>query len=91
MARDYDPDNGGLLCGRCGGRDVYRTMSFYSTELICFECFTLERALPSFSTAREAEIAWSRDSGGASYPGFGLPRGLRAASRRARRVREAKS
>ena len=91
MTRDYDPDRGGYLCGRCAGRDFYRTMSFYSTELICSECSTLERVLPSFSAAREAEISWSRESAGLAYPGFGIPRGLRAASRRARLAREARS
>jgi rubredoxin len=91
MARDYDPDLGGYRCDRCGGRDFYRTMSFYSTELVCSECSALERALPSFPQARGAEIAWSRSGGGVPYPGFGVPRGLRAAARRARSTREAKS
>jgi hypothetical protein len=91
MARDYDPEHGGYRCARCGGRDFSRTMSFYSTETICSLCSALERDQSSFPAARAAEIAWSRGSGGVFYPGFGIPRGLRAASRRARLAREIKS
>jgi len=62
-------------CQRCGKRVGAYTMSFFNTELICFDCVARERAHPQYAAAHAAELA-AVERGDFNFPGTGCPNDL---------------
>lgn len=63
---------GSLLCDRCDQPMRGYSMSFFNTQLCCFDCLRLEREHPDYKKARDAELAAVR-GGDYNFPGIGLP------------------
>jgi len=59
-------------CQRCGKVTSVYIMSKFNTALICMGCDHLERQLPEYAAACEADEAAIR-RGDYNFPGIGLP------------------
>lgn len=58
-------------CHRCHKEVGGYTMSWFNTELICFDCSDKEKQTPKYKEAREAEAEAVRN-GEYNFPGIGL-------------------
>ncbi len=57
-------------CQRCREKSIGHTMSWFSTELICFDCSDREETHSRYNQAREAESAQVR-LGNYNFSGVG--------------------
>jgi len=60
-----------MKCERCGKETLRCIMSFFNTQLICFDCYEEERKRPDFDKAVERENEEIK-KGNYSFEGIGL-------------------
>lgn len=66
-------------CDRCGEYSTTTTGSWFTSEMICKKCATLERQHPQFEEAKQAVLEHER-MGDMNWEGIGLPTDLQIKS-----------
>lgn len=70
---------GSPICDRCSRQMNAFSMSYFNTDLCCFDCLRIEKEHPDYERARTAELR-AVQSGDSAFPGVGAPPDLRNAS-----------
>jgi hypothetical protein len=66
---------GNMRCDRCYKPMTAYSMSFFNTDVICFDCRKKEREHPDFTKAREADEQ-AIMQGNYNFKGIGRPKDL---------------
>jgi hypothetical protein len=60
-----------MTCDRCGGKSLAYVMSYFTIDMLCFDCKNDEKGAPNYQKAYDAETAAVKNRN-FNFPGIGI-------------------